>query len=306
MVSDIVVAHDYYPYGLPLPGREITEESYRFDYQGQFAEKDEETGWNSFETRMWDPVTGRWLIPDPERQFASPYLGMGNSPVNGVDPDGEWFFGLFGPSKEARREARRIAEMDPSYDVSIPLFGKIKFSQYANEADVVGNSYSVTRWDYTLDNDLNIAYQGSEDVFAGNVLATGATNSLFDDLGRELALSIPLVRGARWLGQGYRAVTRGGRTFSQYKKLYWASKSRVKPIYQPIRLSNGKVFKVYTEFHHRYIPQRWKWAPNWLKNNRFNLQPLNTIQHGIRDPYRFRFFPTEIKNAIRNGQTFGY
>ena len=29
---------------------------------------------------------------DPYKQYASPYLGMGNSPVNGVDPDG----GLFG------------------------------------------------------------------------------------------------------------------------------------------------------------------------------------------------------------------
>ena len=25
---------------------------------------------------------------DPYKQYASPYLGMGNSPLNGVDPDG--------------------------------------------------------------------------------------------------------------------------------------------------------------------------------------------------------------------------
>ena len=33
---------------------------------------------------------------DPYGQYASPYLGMGNSPVNGVDPDGGlnwWVFG---------------------------------------------------------------------------------------------------------------------------------------------------------------------------------------------------------------------
>lgn len=95
-----------------------------------------------------------------------------------------------------------------------------------------------------------------------------------------------------------------GKTFSQYRTGYWAN--RVKPTYQPIRLQNGKVFNVYQELHHRFIPQRAKWAPNWLKNNRFNLQELNTIQHGLRDPYRFRFFPKEIKDAINNGHTFGY
>jgi hypothetical protein len=37
----------------------------------------------------------RWLSPDPYGQFSSPYLGMGNKPHMGVDPDG----GLFGLSK---------------------------------------------------------------------------------------------------------------------------------------------------------------------------------------------------------------
>lgn len=64
------------------------DETYRWGYQGQFAEKDEETGWNHFELRQYDPIVGRWLSVDPYRQFASPYVGMGNDPVNRVDPDG--------------------------------------------------------------------------------------------------------------------------------------------------------------------------------------------------------------------------
>jgi hypothetical protein len=32
----------------------------------------------------------RWISPDPYGQFSSPYLGMGNNPVSGVDPDGGW------------------------------------------------------------------------------------------------------------------------------------------------------------------------------------------------------------------------
>jgi RHS repeat-associated protein len=81
-------ASDYYPYGLPIGYRSHSSEHYRYDYQGQFAEKDEETGWNSFELRMYEPVIGRWTSTDPYGQYASPYIGMGNSPLVGIDPDG--------------------------------------------------------------------------------------------------------------------------------------------------------------------------------------------------------------------------
>jgi RHS repeat-associated protein len=67
---------------------------YRYGYQGDFAEEDKETGFNHFELREYDPVIGRWMNVDPYRQYYSGYVGMGNNPVMGVDPDGgfnkEW------------------------------------------------------------------------------------------------------------------------------------------------------------------------------------------------------------------------
>lgn len=86
--GDIVAGGDYYPFGLPLAGRTIQKKGYRHDYQGEFAEKDEETGWDAFELRMYDPVIGRWISVDPARQFASPYVGMGNNPIIFYDPTG--------------------------------------------------------------------------------------------------------------------------------------------------------------------------------------------------------------------------
>ncbi len=86
----ITSATDYYPFGMPMPNRRITNEPYRYAYQGQ--ELDPETGKEAFELRLWDARVGRWLTTDPYGQFASPYLGMGNDPINGIDPDG----GLFG------------------------------------------------------------------------------------------------------------------------------------------------------------------------------------------------------------------
>jgi hypothetical protein len=41
---------------------------------------------------MYEPVINRWTAVDPSRQFWSPYLGMANNPVNGVDLDGrDWY-----------------------------------------------------------------------------------------------------------------------------------------------------------------------------------------------------------------------
>lgn len=78
---------DYYPFGMEMPGRtHASSPKYRLGYQGQ--EKDDETGWSAFDLRMLDSKIGRWLSPDPYRQYVSPYLAMGNNPINRIDPDG--------------------------------------------------------------------------------------------------------------------------------------------------------------------------------------------------------------------------
>jgi hypothetical protein len=45
--------------------------------------------------RYYDPQLGRWHTPDPANQFGSPYVGLGNNPVNGTDPDGKFFGTVF-------------------------------------------------------------------------------------------------------------------------------------------------------------------------------------------------------------------
>jgi len=80
--------YDYSPFGLPMDNRQVTREDYRYGYQGQYAEKDEETGYNAFQLRQYDARFGRWMSTDPYGQFWSPYVGMGNIPNMGTDPDG--------------------------------------------------------------------------------------------------------------------------------------------------------------------------------------------------------------------------
>ncbi len=99
---DVVQYSDYYPYGSLLRGA-VSGQPYRFGYQGKYSEKDPETGWNAFLLRMYDGKLGRWLSVDPKGEFHSPYIGMGNDPVNKTDPDG----GCTSPECRARAYAEK-------------------------------------------------------------------------------------------------------------------------------------------------------------------------------------------------------
>jgi RHS repeat-associated protein len=79
---------DYYPYGKVAKASCSGAGAYRYGYQGEFAEKDSETDWNSFELRQYDSEIGRWLSTDHYGQYWSPYMAMGNDPSNQIDPDG--------------------------------------------------------------------------------------------------------------------------------------------------------------------------------------------------------------------------
>jgi RHS repeat-associated protein len=105
--SRVTQASDYYAFGSVMREQKSPDDLvYRYGYQGEYSEKDLETGWNHFELREWDATIGRWLVPDPARQHYSPYMGMGNNPVSGVDPDGGFFTDLF--DKETGEFIRHI------------------------------------------------------------------------------------------------------------------------------------------------------------------------------------------------------
>lgn len=87
----ITEENHYYAFGQKIHGiggKSFGKLNNKYKYQGAYAEEEEETGWNEFDLRMYDPQIGRWLGTDPYDEFASPYSGMGNDPVNIFDEDG--------------------------------------------------------------------------------------------------------------------------------------------------------------------------------------------------------------------------
>lgn len=155
---------DYYPFGWTQPGRlSIGSFDYRYGYQGQFAEQDDETGLASFELRSIDTRICRWSTFDPARQYHSPYLSMGNNPISGLDPDGAYAtkFGawlnmfLFGGD--------RIGKDDNGWYVD--------YSFYTSEEVIVGSRYEGPKfyWNSSLRFDYGLQFGGDIDALGGEI-----------------------------------------------------------------------------------------------------------------------------------------
>ncbi|NQY08664.1 MAG: hypothetical protein HRT71_04015, partial [Flavobacteriales bacterium] len=99
--ADIVSMQDYYPGGMPMPGRTFNGGDYRYGFQGQ--EKDDEVKGNgnsiNFKYRMYDPRIGRFSAVDPltgKYPYNSPYAFSENRVIDAIELEGLEKVLLFG------------------------------------------------------------------------------------------------------------------------------------------------------------------------------------------------------------------
>ena len=137
---------------------------YRYGYQGKFAEKDEETGWEHFELREYDPIIGRMTTTDPYGQYWSSYIGIGNDPINSTDSDG----GFTGYERKDDGSLRKVNNVGGDrFDVIYNHDGTIEqifLSAITVSAGMSNSMISATK--------LGI-YQGQED-FMNHPVTQGA------------------------------------------------------------------------------------------------------------------------------------
>jgi len=137
----LVGATDYYPFGMAMPLRIFGANGYRYQFQGQ--EKDIETGKEAFQLRLWDGRIGRWLTTDPAGQYASPYLGMGNNPINGIDPDGALYNPVYGSDGKRRGSTVEGNQGEAIiYDGNLD-FSKMSVTQLTNNGGQTLSKYSI-------------------------------------------------------------------------------------------------------------------------------------------------------------------
>jgi RHS repeat-associated protein len=84
--SQVLSAYKFLPFG-ELIVKDDSSSSNPIIYAGQPYEED--IGLYNFRGRFYDPVLRRFISPDPQRQFPSPFVYAGNNPIVNIDPSGE-------------------------------------------------------------------------------------------------------------------------------------------------------------------------------------------------------------------------
>lgn len=102
------------------------------------------------------------------------------------------------------------------------------------------------------------------------------------------------------ISSGINAIKSGGLSFSAYKALKEPSEALG---HIPTTTRDGRTinFLIQSEYSRMFISQATQRAynlPNWTVNNRFNVWKLNSIQHALIDPQRFRFLPVGLKPQV--------
>lgn len=198
---------DYYPFGSVL--RDGGSLDYRYGFQGQYNEKDKETGWNAFELRMYDSRIARWLSTDPqaaERSWLSPYNFVQNNPVNRVDETGgidDWVEHDGVVDYDSRVTNQKTAER---YYGSKAIYHApgYSYTAFGGENIILGNEGVLTS---------NGRSFLSPDMAVGKNYPAMA-NWAFGVVGAERSFRGSFVDVAELYAQGYR---RNGKSFSNYK-----------------------------------------------------------------------------------------
>ena len=88
--GELIGWDDFYPFGLILPGRSINTANVHAIYKFTGHERDTEVGLvlDYMLARGYDPIISRFMQVDPLAEYPSPYIYVGNNPVNRIDPTG--------------------------------------------------------------------------------------------------------------------------------------------------------------------------------------------------------------------------
>ncbi|MEN7551258.1 hypothetical protein AAG747_25295 [Rapidithrix thailandica] len=122
---------------------------------------------------MYDGRIGRWTTVDPNRQFWSPYLGMGNNPIIGFDLDGAWLF--FGNRKSAEIATKNVNAifsdkfgLDNAVSVAEIDVEVTYYKTFIHEWFGIKSTKVETRYYIEPNGEWDISDLGAEDQFIAN------------------------------------------------------------------------------------------------------------------------------------------
>lgn len=188
----------------------------KYFYQGKEIQGEQQ--WYDFHARMYDPLLARFNGIDPKSQFASPYMAMGNNPIMGVDPDGEWVQMAIGAAISAVSYTASVAFSKGGFknwnwgqfgiQVAIGAVSGALASGIGDAAGQISNVYSRAAFQAVAHGHVGGVMSQIQGGSYGSGMLTGAAGSL---MGSATAKLDPLAQlGASAAFGGVTAELSGG------------------------------------------------------------------------------------------------
>ena len=310
--TEILQQNHYYPFGMNMEGI-WPGGTNKYQYNGNEAQSEVDHNVSDFNFRTYDAGIGRFWQVDILADWATdltPYRFGFNNPVRYADPLGLWEENEDGWTTDNPEEIGDLMKSleiigDQGYSIQrgdglddeafrmIPddLSG-VNILHNRNGNPSVSNQRNFPAGPNSEQNifgypnpERSPAIESVDDPFtfvAGGV-AKSLVKTTVSFAGRFTTMNAAKSGGG---------LISGGKTFAQFKAARGGTQTLAK-----ISTSTGTQ-RISTEFHHVFLTQRLQRAynlPNWIINNRLNVWKLNTVQHSLIDPYRYKFLRAGFK-----------
>jgi hypothetical protein len=138
--ASILSATDYYPFGMAMPGRQVSADKYRYGFNSQ--EKTTEIAPNTFTAMYWEydsRIARRWNVDPKPNVSISVYAVFENNPILFNDPLGDTLL-----NKADQRTANRIEKKINKTNASLNKQAT-KLNSKIAAADAKGNTAKADR-----------------------------------------------------------------------------------------------------------------------------------------------------------------
>ncbi len=249
----------------------------------------------AFELRLWDGRLGRWLSVDPYHEFHSPYVGMGNNPINLIDPDGGAVGDPEFPANPVKGQAYSHNNNGTTWNYEYNGSSWVGTGAIGSLQEVMvtggtkGNSWSAMDFVHTGLDGIGLVPGLGEIADGTNALLYLAEGDHIN-AGLSAAAMIPLV------GYGATAV-KYGKKAEKLVDIYTATRNGKKYVGQSVNYLTRYTKKVSKEMKPKLLIKVPKRLANAVEQQMISVHGTVKYGNGLADNRRLQM---SLKNQIKN------
>ena len=142
---DVLSTSDFYPFGMTMPGRKMSPESYRFGFNGK-ENVDEVDGWQDYGMRMYNRKIARFPTPDPIIVYQQKYPELSSyqyaslNPIRYIDIDG--LEGGIPPSNDGQSKVKVVSKSE----INVTIGPQFELSKGGKNGKGLGFNLTIANW----------------------------------------------------------------------------------------------------------------------------------------------------------------